>query len=132
MSGRKYSLAQLTVLSWSPPKMLYNARTLGYDCVGIRPISMGVKGENDFDLAKNKRLFNLTRVWPGPCRNRRFPPVPATGACERSVLSRVASLVGKSRCVRRQSENPAGRTFSNFLAGPEFTFGCHTLSRVRH
>ena len=55
MSGRKYSLAQLTVLSWSPPKMLYNARTLGYDCVGIRPISMGVKGENDFDLAK--KLF---------------------------------------------------------------------------
>lgn len=61
MSGRKYSLAQLTALSWSPPEMLYNARTLGYDCVGIRPISMGVKGENDFDLAKNKRLFDLTR-----------------------------------------------------------------------
>jgi hypothetical protein len=40
--------------------MIYNARLIGYDAVGIRPISMGVKGEHDFDLAKNKELFELT------------------------------------------------------------------------
>jgi sugar phosphate isomerase/epimerase len=41
--------------------MLYNARVLGYDAVGIRSIGMGVKGERDFDLAKNTELFELTR-----------------------------------------------------------------------
>ena len=79
MPGRKYSLAQLTVLSWSPPEMICNARTLGYDCVGIRPISMGVKGENDFDLAKNKRLFDLTRqaTMPHPALiTSHYPIVP--------------------------------------------------------
>jgi sugar phosphate isomerase/epimerase len=40
--------------------MIYNAHLIGYDAVGIRPISMGVRGEHDFDLAKNKELFNLT------------------------------------------------------------------------
>ena len=59
--ARKYSLAQLTVLSWSPPEMIYNAHLIGYDMVSIRPISMGVKGEHDFDLAKNKDLFDLTK-----------------------------------------------------------------------
>jgi sugar phosphate isomerase/epimerase len=59
--SRKYSLAQLTVLHWSPPEMIYNAHLIGYDAVGIRPISMGVRGEHDFDLAKNKELFNLTK-----------------------------------------------------------------------
>jgi sugar phosphate isomerase/epimerase len=41
--------------------MIYNAHVLGYDAVGIRPISMGVKGEHDFDLAKNGALFDLTK-----------------------------------------------------------------------
>jgi sugar phosphate isomerase/epimerase len=40
--------------------MIYNARLIGYDAVGIRPISQGVKGEYDFDLAKNPELFKLT------------------------------------------------------------------------
>jgi sugar phosphate isomerase/epimerase len=40
--------------------MIYNAHLIGYDAVGIRPISMGVKGEHDFDLAKNPELFKLT------------------------------------------------------------------------
>ncbi|GHS88437.1 hypothetical protein AGMMS49957_09940 [Synergistales bacterium] len=61
ISKRKYSLAQLTVLPWSPPEMIYNARILGYDTVSIRPISMGVKGEHDFDLAVHKDLFDLTK-----------------------------------------------------------------------
>jgi sugar phosphate isomerase/epimerase len=58
--SRKYSLAQLTVLHWSPPEMIANAHRIGYDAVGIRPISMGVKGEHDFELAKNEELFKLT------------------------------------------------------------------------
>lgn len=59
--AHKYSLAQLTVLDWAPPVMIYNAHLIGYDTVSIRPISMGVKGEHDFDLAKNKELFDLTK-----------------------------------------------------------------------
>jgi len=59
--ARRYSLAQLTALHWSPPEMIYNARVLGYDTVSIRPIVLGVKGEHDFDLAKNKELFDLTK-----------------------------------------------------------------------
>ena len=59
--AHKYSLAQLTVLDWAPPAMIYNAHLIGYDYVSIRPISMGVKGEHDFDLAKNKELFDLTQ-----------------------------------------------------------------------
>jgi sugar phosphate isomerase/epimerase len=57
---RKYSLAQLTVLQWSPPELIYNARLIGYDAVGIRPITMGVAGERDFDISKNRELFKLT------------------------------------------------------------------------
>jgi len=60
-SPRRYSLAQLTALHWSPPEMIFNARVLGYDTVSIRPITMGVRGEHDFDLAKNKDLFDLTQ-----------------------------------------------------------------------
>lgn len=59
--ARKYSLAQLTVLGWAPPEMIYNAHTLGYDCVGIRSITMGVKGERDYDISKNGDLFDLTK-----------------------------------------------------------------------
>ena len=58
---RRYSIAQLTVLHWSPPEIIYNARVLGYDTVSIRPIVMGVKGEHDFDLSRNQKLFDLTK-----------------------------------------------------------------------
>ncbi|PIE54499.1 MAG: AP endonuclease [Dethiosulfovibrio peptidovorans] len=60
--ARRYSLAQLTVLGWAPPDMIYNAHALGYDCVGIRSISMGVKGEHDYSIDKNKELFDRTRL----------------------------------------------------------------------
>ncbi|MCF4150935.1 sugar phosphate isomerase/epimerase [Dethiosulfovibrio sp. F2B] len=59
--AHRYSLAQLTVLGWAPPEMIYNAHTLGYDCVGIRSITMGVKGENDYDIYRNREMFDLTR-----------------------------------------------------------------------
>lgn len=58
--ARKYSLAQLTVLGWAPPEMIYNARTLGFDYVGVRSICMGVKGECQYDLANDKKLRSLT------------------------------------------------------------------------
>ena len=62
MTGsRKYSLAQLTALHWSPPEMILNGWALGYDAVSIRSIPLGVKGEYDFDLVNNKNLFNLTQ-----------------------------------------------------------------------
>jgi len=59
--ARKYSIAQLTALHWSPPEMIYNARVLGYDMASVRAIALGVKGEQDFDFSKNKELFNLTK-----------------------------------------------------------------------
>jgi len=59
--ARKYSIAQLTALHWSPPEMIYNARVLGYDMVSVRAITLGVKGEHDFDFSKSKELFNLTK-----------------------------------------------------------------------
>lgn len=58
--ARKYSLAQLTVLGWTPPEMIYNAHLIGYDCVGLRTIAMGVKGETIFDLYDDKGLFERT------------------------------------------------------------------------
>ncbi|MCE5202468.1 MAG: sugar phosphate isomerase/epimerase [Synergistaceae bacterium] len=57
----KFSLAHLTVLGWTPPEMIYNAHLIGYDYVSIRIISMGVKGEFDFDISKNKKMFDLTK-----------------------------------------------------------------------
>lgn len=55
---RKFSLAHLTVLGWNPVEMIYNARVIGYDYVSVRTISMGVSRESDFDISKNKKLFN--------------------------------------------------------------------------
>ena len=59
--AHSFSLAHLTALGWSPPELIYNAHLLGYDMAGIRSISMGVQRESDFDLSRNKKLFDLTR-----------------------------------------------------------------------
>ncbi len=48
--AHKYSIAHLTVLGWSPVEMAYNAALIGYDCISIRNINMGVKGERDFSI----------------------------------------------------------------------------------
>lgn len=58
---RKYSLAHLGFLNLTPPQMLYLAKGAGYDYVGVRTILQGVKGEVDYDLYKNTRLFDLTK-----------------------------------------------------------------------
>lgn len=59
---RKFSLAHLTVLEWTPPEMIYNAKLIGYDYVGIRNIYMGLPGEPNYDLSKRGRLYQLTKT----------------------------------------------------------------------
>ena len=57
----KYSLAQLTVLGCAPPEMAYIAKMCGYDYISIRPICMGLPGEPNYEIAKNKKLFDETK-----------------------------------------------------------------------
>lgn len=56
-----YSLAQHTVPFWTPPEMVYNARILGYDTVGIRAIRQHIPEEGNWDLVQNKELRKATR-----------------------------------------------------------------------
>lgn len=56
--ARKFSLAHLTVLGWDPVEMIHNAAAIGYDYVSVRTINMGLSGESDYDISKNKKLFN--------------------------------------------------------------------------
>jgi len=58
---RKYSLAYLTVGGCSPEEMTYIASRAGYDYVSYRLISMNLPGEPNFDLTKDKQLFNNTK-----------------------------------------------------------------------
>jgi sugar phosphate isomerase/epimerase len=58
---RKYSLAHLTVLGWTIPEMIYNAKLIGYDYVGIRCIYMGLPGEINYDLSGKNKLYKLTK-----------------------------------------------------------------------
>lgn len=58
---QKFSLAQLTVLNTSPPEIAQMAADTGYDYVSMRQIYMGLPGEPDYDLAKNKELMRQTK-----------------------------------------------------------------------
>ncbi len=58
---RKFSLAHLTVLGWSPAEMAYNAALIGYDCISIRNINMGVKGERDFSIPIGSDRYNALK-----------------------------------------------------------------------
>ena len=58
---RKYSLAHLTVLKWTIPEMIYNAKLIGYDYVGIRNIPMGVTGEAEDGLSIRNGRYKLTK-----------------------------------------------------------------------
>jgi sugar phosphate isomerase/epimerase len=62
MMTRQYSLAHLTVLECSPPEVVKIAYRTGYDFVSLRLMNMGVKGEYNHDLAKNKQLLNETKA----------------------------------------------------------------------
>lgn len=56
--ARKFSLAHLTVLGWGPVEMIRSAAAIGYDYVSVRVINMGLNGESDYDISKNKKLFS--------------------------------------------------------------------------
>lgn len=57
----KFSLAQLTVLDASPVEITKIAAECGYDYVSMRQIYMGLPGEPDYDLSKNKQLMKETK-----------------------------------------------------------------------
>ncbi|WP_059103290.1 sugar phosphate isomerase/epimerase family protein [Shouchella shacheensis] len=57
----KFSLAHLTVLECAPPEMTYLASRAGYDYVSFRPIYMGLPGEPNYELAKNKKMMRETK-----------------------------------------------------------------------
>jgi len=59
--GAKFSLAHLTVLDCAPPEMIYIANMAGYDYVSLRIITMGLSGENNYNLAEDKKLLNQTK-----------------------------------------------------------------------
>jgi sugar phosphate isomerase/epimerase len=58
---KQFSLAYLTVLGCPPPELTYIAARAGYDFVSLRPIYMGLPGEPDFSLCKNKGLMIQTK-----------------------------------------------------------------------
>ncbi|QXE00899.1 sugar phosphate isomerase/epimerase [Terribacillus sp. DMT04] len=60
--GNQFSLAHLTALACPPPKLTYIAARAGYDFVSIRPISMMLKNEPDYNLAKNKSMLRDTKT----------------------------------------------------------------------
>ena len=58
----RFSLAQLTVLKTSPAEIARIAANCGYDYVSMRQIYMGLPGEPDYDLSKNKLLMKETKA----------------------------------------------------------------------
>jgi len=59
---RKYALAHLSVLGLTTPEMIYNAKLIGYDYLGIRSIYMGLPGEPNYDLSGKNNLYKLTKA----------------------------------------------------------------------
>lgn len=59
--ARKYSMAHLGCLNWTPAEMVYHAKEIGYDYVSIRTINQGIKGEADYDFRRHPELFRLTK-----------------------------------------------------------------------
>ena len=59
--ANKYSLVHLSDISCPPPQFIYAAAEAGYDCVSLRTIPMGLKGEVPHDIAVNKTLYNDTK-----------------------------------------------------------------------
>jgi sugar phosphate isomerase/epimerase len=58
----QFSLAHLTALACPPPRLTYIAARAGYDFVSIRPITMNLKNEPDYNLAKNKSMLRDTKT----------------------------------------------------------------------
>ena len=59
--ARKLSMAHLGCLNWAPPEAVYNAKSIGFDYVSLRIISMGLAGELDYDMRRHPELFRDTR-----------------------------------------------------------------------
>lgn len=59
---QEFSLAQLTILNASPVEMALIAHETGYDYFSMRQIYMGLPEEPDYDLSKNKGLFEETKA----------------------------------------------------------------------
>ena len=59
---QEFSLAQLTILNASPVEMASIAFETGYDYFSMRQIYLGLPEEPDYDLSKNKKLFNETKA----------------------------------------------------------------------
>jgi len=57
----QFSLAQLTVLNTSPAEIASMAADCGFDFVSMRQIYMGLPGEPDYDLSKNRALMKETK-----------------------------------------------------------------------
>lgn len=58
----QFSIAHLTALGCSPPELIYIAARTGYDFVSLRPIYMGLPGEPNYELAKNKEMLRQTKI----------------------------------------------------------------------
>lgn len=58
---KKFSIAHLTWLPWTPAEMIYNAHAIGYDLVSLRTISQGLPNEISHDISQNNTLFKLTK-----------------------------------------------------------------------
>lgn len=57
----RFSLAHLTVLSYSPPELIRVAAKSGYDFASLRTIYMGLPNEPNYDLAANPGLLAETK-----------------------------------------------------------------------
>lgn len=55
-----YSLVHLSDITCPPPKFIHAAAKAGYQCVSLRTIPMGLKGEVPHDIAADKQLFRDT------------------------------------------------------------------------
>lgn len=58
---REYSVAHLTYMGWTPPEMIYNCHSIGYEAVSLRTISQGLAGEANYDIAMNRGLYKAVR-----------------------------------------------------------------------
>lgn len=56
-----YSLAYLTLPGVDPVNQIKIAKESGYDCVGLRPIPLGLPNEPRFVLHEDRKLFEATK-----------------------------------------------------------------------
>jgi sugar phosphate isomerase/epimerase len=62
MTGRRFSLAHLTLLDTSPPELVRIAALTGYDYVGLRTIPLHIPGDPLYELHTGGVLFGATKA----------------------------------------------------------------------